>query len=126
MPRRNSRAEGPHEIDVHVGKVVAERRKSLGLTQADLGKAIGVTFQQVQKYERGSNRMSASILFQIAQTLEIHPGDFFPKVGQSAPILDSPPISRASLEIARLAPHLPTNAKKIVLATIRALLPGGR
>jgi Predicted transcriptional regulators len=73
MPRRNSRAEGPHEIDVHVGKVVAERRKYLGLTQADLGKVIGVTFQQVQKYERGSNRMSASILFEIAQTLEIHP-----------------------------------------------------
>ena len=47
----------PHPVDVHVGARVRQRRTLLGMTQTDLGDAIGLTFQQVQKYENGKNRL---------------------------------------------------------------------
>lgn len=64
-------------IDVHVGARVKERRKSLKLTQQDLAKALGLTFQQVQKYERGANRVSASKLHKISETLGVPISYFF-------------------------------------------------
>lgn len=60
----------PHPIDLAVGMRIRMRREDRGLTQQDLARAIGVTFQQVQKYERGTNRVSASRLLQIAARLE--------------------------------------------------------
>ena len=61
-PRRPGRqkSDRPHPIDVHVGSRVRLRRNMLGLSQEKLGEAIGLTFQQVQKYERGTNRVSSS------------------------------------------------------------------
>ncbi|TNE41134.1 MAG: XRE family transcriptional regulator [Alphaproteobacteria bacterium] len=64
-------------VDIHVGQRVKIRRKSLKLTQAELGEVLGLTFQQVQKYERGANRISASKLFLIAQTLDVSISFFF-------------------------------------------------
>ncbi|MYZ49887.1 helix-turn-helix domain-containing protein [Propylenella binzhouense] len=69
----------PAPIDVHVGNQVRLRRKQLGITQEALGEAIGVTFQQVQKYERGVNRIGASRLQQIAAALDVPISHFFPK-----------------------------------------------
>lgn len=63
-------ADVPNPIDVAVGTRVRLRRDALGLTQADLAKAVGVSFQQVQKYEKGANRISASRLMQIASHLQ--------------------------------------------------------
>lgn len=60
----------PHPIDVAVGARVRLRREELGLTQSHLASAIGLTFQQVQKYEKGTNRISASKLLQIATYLQ--------------------------------------------------------
>lgn len=62
------------DLDVEIGARVRHIRKMRGLSQTDLGHAIGVTFQQVQKYERGSNRISSSALIFIARALEISPG----------------------------------------------------
>jgi transcriptional regulator with XRE-family HTH domain len=62
--------EGPDPIDVAVGARVRIRRRWLGLSQTELAKALGITFQQVQKYERGANRVSASMLVKIAAKLE--------------------------------------------------------
>lgn len=59
----------PDPIDVHVGSRMQLRRTLLGMTQEQLAKAIGVSFQQVQKYERGLNRLSASRLFDVCQAL---------------------------------------------------------
>jgi transcriptional regulator with XRE-family HTH domain len=59
----------PNPIDVHVGSRVKLRRRILGLSQEKLGDSLGVTFQQVQKYERGTNRISASRLQHIAEVL---------------------------------------------------------
>lgn len=67
----------PHPIDVHVGLRVRQRRALLGMTLTDLAKAVGLTFQQVQKYERGSTRISASRLFEFASVLGVPVSHFF-------------------------------------------------
>jgi transcriptional regulator with XRE-family HTH domain len=60
----------PDEIDIHVGRRIRMRRKLLGLSQSELADGLGLTFQQVQKYERGVNRLSASRLYQVARFLK--------------------------------------------------------
>lgn len=64
-------------IDVHVGALVRFRRRWLGFSQTQLANALGITFQQVQKYERGANRVSASMLLRIARKLEVQVAYFF-------------------------------------------------
>ena len=64
-------------IDVHVGARLRGRRKELGLSQSDAGRSLGCTFQQIQKYERGANRISASALWKLAGLLEVEVGYFF-------------------------------------------------
>lgn len=64
-------------IDVHVGDRVKVRRVELGLSQTQLGQALGITFQQVQKYEKGANRISASRLQQISDVLKVPASYFF-------------------------------------------------
>ena len=68
---------GPHPIDVHVGFRVRLRRNLLGMSQEKLGRAIGLTFQQIQKYERGANRIGASRLFQLSRILDVPISFFF-------------------------------------------------
>ncbi len=70
-------AREPTAVDLHVGGRVRIRRKMLSLSQSALASALGLTFQQVQKYERGANRISASKLYQIAQTLQVPMSFFF-------------------------------------------------
>lgn len=67
----------PHLVDIHVGKQLRMRRVMLGLSQETIGKAIGVTFQQVQKYERGINRMGSSRLYDFAKYLSVPVSYFF-------------------------------------------------
>ena len=67
----------PDPVDIHVGQRVRVRRKMLGLSQTQLGKELGVTFQQVQKYERGTNRIGSSRLFRIATALDVPVSYFF-------------------------------------------------
>ncbi len=66
----------PSPVDVHVGARLRVRRTLLGMSQTTLGEAIGLTFQQVQKYERGANRISASRLFALTRVLDV-PIEFF-------------------------------------------------
>ncbi len=61
----------PNPVDVHVGARVRMRRSLLGMTQTTLGEAIGLTFQQMQKYEKGTNRISSSRLYDLARTLDV-------------------------------------------------------
>src|ERR1700685_4720215 len=77
-PRRPGRrkSDRPHPIDVHVGSRVRLRRNMLGLSQEKLGEALGLTFQQVQKYERGANRIGASRLHELSRVLDV-PVQFF-------------------------------------------------
>jgi transcriptional regulator with XRE-family HTH domain len=112
----------PDPIDVHVGRRVRERRTTLGVSQESLGELLGVTFQQIQKYERGANRIGSGRLMQIARALDVPPAFFFegapedaaavvPMSGLAeadtafdrtgAPAGDSLPDSRETAELAR-------------------------
>jgi transcriptional regulator with XRE-family HTH domain len=70
-------AKGPHPVDVHVGGRLKLRRKLMGITQGKLGDAVGLTFQQIQKYERGANRMGSSRLHQFSEILDVPISFFF-------------------------------------------------
>ena len=67
----------PHPVDVQVGKRILLRRKMIGMSQGTLGTALGITFQQVQKYEKGTNRVGSSRLSNIAQILGVPVSYFF-------------------------------------------------
>ena len=67
----------PHPVDVHVGARVRVRRKLLGMTQTDLGAALGLSFQQVLKYEKGANRIGSSRLYDLARLFDVPIGHFF-------------------------------------------------
>ena len=77
-------AKSPNPVDKHVGARVRMRRMMIGMSQERLGDALGITFQQVQKYEKGTNRIGASRLQHIAKTLGVSVGFFF----EGAPNLD--------------------------------------
>lgn len=80
-------AKSPNPIDVHVGMRVRLRRVLLGMSQEKLGEALGVTFQQVQKYEKGANRIGASRLHQISEILDVPVAYFFEELpGEQAGI----------------------------------------
>src|SRR5579884_1124067 len=79
QPRRPGRrkTDRPNPIDVHVGSRIRLRRNMLALSQEKLGEAIGLTFQQVQKYERGANRVGASRLHELSRVLDVPVSFFF-------------------------------------------------
>jgi transcriptional regulator with XRE-family HTH domain len=85
MPRRG-RGRGrqiagqPNPIDVHVGQRIRLRRTLLGMSQQKLGEAIGLTFQQVQKYERGTNRVGGSRMFELARVLDVPVAYFYEEI----------------------------------------------
>ena len=76
LPGRR-KLEKPNPVDVQVGSRVRLRRNMLGLSQEKLGEAIGLTFQQVQKYERGANRIGASRLHELSRVLDVPVSFFF-------------------------------------------------
>lgn len=78
------RSLNPHRVDLHVGDVVRVKRKARNISQQALAAAIGITFQQVQKYERGTNRISASKLYEISVYLKVPVQTFFDGLDDSA------------------------------------------
>ena len=109
----------PNAVDVHVGQRLRLRRTLLGLSQEKLGEALGLTFQQVQKYERGTNRIGASRLYDLARVLDIDVGYFFNEMteevshrspgqirgmaeeGEELPFQKDPMARRETLELVR-------------------------
>ncbi|MEQ8398940.1 helix-turn-helix transcriptional regulator [Thalassobaculum sp.] len=86
-------AGNPNPVDVHVGVRIRLRRTLLGMSQERLGDALGLTFQQVQKYERGANRVGASRLFDLARALQVPVGFFFDDLADAAVDGQHPPTS---------------------------------
>ncbi|MEM6375015.1 MAG: helix-turn-helix transcriptional regulator [Pseudomonadota bacterium] len=72
----------PHPVDMHVGKRIRHRRWLVGMTQQQLAEAVGIKFQQIQKYETGANRVSASRLWEIADALDVEVSFFFEGLDQ--------------------------------------------
>ena len=113
-----------HEIDVYVGQRLRERREALGISQGRLGRHLGLTFSQVQKYEKGSNRIGAGRLFQMAAFLGVPTSHFFeglPGEGEPAggvPSLTAP----GSEEIRTLAAAFGTISDADTRASVLALV----
>src|SRR5215469_11377136 len=94
--RRTVILDGPDPVDQHVGGQLRLRRAQAGLTQTELGNKLGLSFQAVQKYESGENRISASRLYQLARILDVPMSYFFegleaPRTGADA---DAPDLAR--------------------------------
>ncbi len=87
--------KSPNPIDIHVGARVRMRRFLVGMSQGRLAEQLGVTFQQVQKYEKGMSRISASRLQTIANVFEVPVGFFFENIADHTP-LESDPLSDAA------------------------------
>ena len=81
MDKLDEAAAGPNPIDRHVGLRIRMRRKQLGISQERLAESIGLTFQQVQKYERAANRVSASKLWEMSRALSTSIGYFYEGLG---------------------------------------------
>ena len=84
MGRGRGISGSPDPVDIHVGNRVRQRRTLLGFSQQKLAAALGLTFQQVQKYERGTNRVSASRLHQIGTVLDVPVAYFFENIPKRA------------------------------------------
>jgi transcriptional regulator with XRE-family HTH domain len=118
-----------HPVDRHVGVRVRLRRKSLGLSQDKLADALGLTFQQVQKYERGANRISASKLWEIARILQTPVAWFYEGLPQEdggvfspAQVGDGFLASNEGLDLARAFPHIrDSRTRRKILELVRAL-----
>ena len=85
-----------HPVDLHVGKKLKQIRTLRRMSQTDVARKLNLSFQQIQKYEIGSNRIAASRLFELAQILEVHPSFFFEGLVDSRTDMDAPD---SSLEI---------------------------
>jgi transcriptional regulator with XRE-family HTH domain len=125
----------PNPVDLHVGARIRLRRRMQGVSQEKLADALGLTFQQVQKYERGANRVSASKLYEIASALRAPVAYFFD--GLANPAGDGPDGAESSeeqsvhaflmtsegLELARLFPMVPRGrVRRRVLDLLRAMI----
>ena len=124
-PIRSVALYGPNPVDVHVGRRVREQRIVRGMSQEQLGTAIGLTFQQLQKYERGTNRISASKLYAIARELDVSVAWFFEGImarGRSiASSSEAPIVGRAALEVGKAFASIRSPAlRKKVAQLVRA------
>lgn len=116
-PKRTVRGRRPRTpermvVDEHVGRQIRERRTMLGMSQEKLGELIGLTFQQVQKYERGMNRVGASMLWDIANILDVPVSYFFDGLSSADP---PPPVyTRSVMECAKDYIKLGPDAQGVV------------
>ncbi len=99
--RRTIREHGPDPVDVHVGRRLRQARFLAGMSQEELGAGIGVSFQAVQKYEHGENRLSASRLFKAAQLLERPVSFFFEELSDKAGTSEAVGFTRDEIELVR-------------------------
>ena len=123
--RRTVLEDGPREIDVHVGQRVRQRRVLCGLSQTELANAIGLTFQQLQKYERGMNRISASKLWQISQVLDVPVQWFFKEISEPKNEQDkqndSFHMKRETLELVRNYAAAPADVQRKFLSLVKSI-----
>lgn len=117
-----------HPVDVHVGKRVRHRRWMVGMTQQQLGEAVGIKFQQIQKYETGMNRVSASRLWDIAHAMDVPVSFFFEGLEGEGETLSSHTSAagdlladKEALELVRSYYAMPENQRRRLFDLARAL-----
>lgn len=126
QPRRQTSREGT-PVDSWVGGRIASRRQALGLSQTTLAERVGVSFQQIQKYETGINRISASRLHQIALALGAEPGSFFPGPDSSESVGPAATLPSARTPAGRLADafsRIPERKARQALVVLAECLAG--
>ena len=119
----------PHPVDVHVGKRIRHRRWLVGMTQQQLAESVGIKFQQIQKYETGANRVSASRLWDIADALDVPVAFFFEGIEDSqdgsAPMAESVPADllgdKEALDLIRSYYSIPENQRRRLFELARVL-----
>ncbi len=112
---------GPRPVDVHVGRRVRARRTLIGMSQEELGQHVGLTFQQIQKYERGKNRMGASMLWQFSRILGQPISWFFEGIGERKRKIDDLLAKRETLKFVRYLSACDPDVQKHVAAMIHAV-----
>ncbi len=139
MSVKSEPARLPNPIDIHVGLQVRLRRKALKISQEKLAEALGLTFQQVQKYERGANRISASKLYEIARALRVSIAWFFEGLSdpaaepiegieepETSPFARSFLMSQEGVDLANLFPRLPQRrVRRRLVELVRSLVEEG-
>ena len=120
---------GPNPIDRHVGLRIRLRRKELGISQEKLAESIGLTFQQVQKYERAANRVSASKLWEVARALNTNIAYFYEGLGRDGGIsgdlgsgLEEFLLTTDGMELARYFPQIQKpRVRRQILELVRSM-----
>ncbi len=117
-----------HVVDVHVGKRIRQRRWLVGMTQQKLAESVGIKFQQIQKYETGANRVSASRLWDIADALEVDVAFFFEglkSVEGATPEADTMPADmmgdKEAMDLVRSYYAIPENQRRRLFELARVL-----
>ncbi|MEM1352318.1 MAG: helix-turn-helix transcriptional regulator [Pseudomonadota bacterium] len=119
-----------HVVDVHVGKRIRQRRWLVGMTQQNLAEAVGIKFQQIQKYETGANRVSASRLWDIADALDVNVAFFFDglRENESEGVEDGAPAvpadmmgDKEAMDLVRSYYAIPENQRRRLFELARVL-----
>ena len=114
-----------HPVDVHVGQRVRQRRWMVGMTQQQLGNKVGIKFQQIQKYETGTNRISASRLWDIAAALDVPVSFFFEGLAGENALIDGPSgdimTDKEALDLVRAYYAIPETQRRRLFDLARVL-----
>lgn len=116
-----------HPVDVHVGKRIRHRRWLIGKTQQQLAEQVGIKFQQIQKYETGANRVSASRLWDISDALDVQVSFFFEglddagKSGGKSAVPDDLMGDKEALDLVRSYYAIPENQRRRLFELARVL-----
>jgi transcriptional regulator with XRE-family HTH domain len=112
-----------HPVDTHVGKRIRHRRWMVGMTQQQLADAVGIKFQQIQKYETGMNRVSASRLWGIAEALDVQISFFFEGLSEGEEIARDTAIvaDREAMELVRAYTAIPEQQRRKLFDLARVL-----
>jgi transcriptional regulator with XRE-family HTH domain len=119
MPQQSS--SEPHPVDVYAGNRLREARLLIGLSQTALGLRLGVTFQQIQKYERGANRMSASKLWRAAQSLNVPVSYFFDQFRPDQPFGQEMRLQTDEIALLRHFRRMPQSLQRTLAEFAEAL-----
>lgn len=115
----------PHPVDVHVGKRIRHRRWLVGMTQQQLAESVGIKFQQIQKYETGANRVSASRLWDIAGSMDVDVSFFFEGIEAQADTSAKGPSDllgdKEALDLVRSYYAIPENQRRRLFDLARVL-----
>jgi transcriptional regulator with XRE-family HTH domain len=114
------------EIDRALALRIRERRVMLGLTQKQMADRIGVTYQQVNKYEQGANRISVARLFAIAEGLGVHPAELITGLELKLPMIQQAPARRRLLQLATAFAQLSAGEQTAVVGMVRLLAKAPR